>query len=238
MAYDFLGLVNDVNQRVNEIQLSPSNFASATGFYGTAKQAVNSSLRHINTQQFEWPFNHVTVEEPFIVGQTRYAYPYDAKTVDFDSFRIKRDESLGNHTQKLMLVSYEEYLENNVDQEYKDANYQLPRFVFRTPDLQYGVSPAPDQEYTVVYEYYRLSTDLILHSDVPNIPEQFRQVIIDGAMYYAYLFRNSADEAQLSYQLFTQGIKSMRSMYINRYDYLRSTVLSIHHNPTGHDRIS
>lgn len=237
MAYNYLGLVNDINQRVNETQLSEANFASASGFYSTAKQSVNSAIRHINTQEFEWPFNHVLAEDTLAVGTTRYPFPSDAKTVDFDSFRIKRDATLGNATQKLNLVSYEEYLETSVDQEYNTSGYSLPRSVFRTPDSQFGVTPAPNQAYEVVYEYYRLNSDLILATDTPEIPEQFRHVIVDGAMYYTYLFRNSPDEAQLSYNLFTQGIKSMRTLYINRYDYVRSTIVPIHSSSTGYDRI-
>ena len=225
MAYDFLGLVNDLNERVNETPLTTSNFSSAQGFYSTAKQAVNSSIRHINTQQFEWPFNHVTFEGNLSEGTTRYPYPYDAKTVDFDTFRIPADSGLGNSTKKLSILTYEDYLENYVDHEYSPERRSLPWGVFRTPDGGFGVVPTPDQDYPLVYEYFQTSFDLILPTDVPDIPEQFRHVITDGAMYYVYMFRNSGEEAQVTYNLFTQGLKSMRSLYVNRYDYLRDTVI-------------
>ena len=45
-------------------------------------------------------------------------------------------------------------------------------------------------------------------------------------MYYAYLFRGDGQMAQLSLQKFEDGIKNMRSMLINRYDYLRSYMVS------------
>ena len=38
MAYDYLGLVNDVNRRLNEVELTSSNFATATGEYSMIKQ--------------------------------------------------------------------------------------------------------------------------------------------------------------------------------------------------------
>ena len=60
MAYNFLGLVNDVNRRVNEVQLTSSNFATAKGFYDLGKDAVNYAIRYINQSEYEWPFNHVT----------------------------------------------------------------------------------------------------------------------------------------------------------------------------------
>ena len=31
MAYDYIGLVNDINKRLNEVELTSSNFATATG---------------------------------------------------------------------------------------------------------------------------------------------------------------------------------------------------------------
>ena len=60
---------------------------------------------------------------------------------------------------------------------------------------------------------------------MPSIPEQFRYIIVDGAMYYAYLFRGETQEAQVMQMKYLDEIKSMRSLYVNRYDYARSTVI-------------
>lgn len=236
MAYDYLGLVNDVNKRLNEVELTSSNFATVTGFYSAAKDAVNGALRHINQSTFEWPFNHVEQEDVLTAGEVRYGYPADAKTLDFDSFRIKRSASFGNDTRKLKLMAYEEYLENHVDAEYDTSNTgirSIPRVVFRTPNQGFGVYPPPDNAYELVYEYYRLPVDLIGATDVPSIPEQFRYVIVDGAMYFAYLFRGNTQDATLQFQKFEEGIKDMRTLYVNRYDYVRDTRISL----TGGTRV-
>ena len=44
-------------------------------------------------------------------------------------------------------------------------------------------------------------------------------------MYYAYLFRGNTQDATLMQSKLDDGIKNMRNIYINRYDYLRSTVI-------------
>ena len=227
MAYDYLGLVNDVNRRLNEVELTSSNFAVATGEYSMVKDAVNAAIRFVNTHEYEWPFNHVEAEETMTAGVVRYAYPADAKTLDMDSFRIKRDDTLGNATKRLKIISYEEYLDKYVDIEYSSSDNRraLPDYVFRSPSLEFGFVAAPDKEYTVVYEYYRLPVDLINATDVPSIPEQFRYILLNGAMHFAYMFRGEAQEASLIQQRFTDEIKNMRSLYINRYDYVRSTVI-------------
>jgi hypothetical protein len=236
MAYNFLGLVNEINRRLNEVELTSSNFSTAKGFYAHAKDAVNASLRHINQSEYEWPFNHVVQEDVLTAGITRYPFPDDCKVISFDTFRIKEDSSLSNNTRKLKQVAYEEYLEKSVSQEYKTIteNNALPNYVFHAPSLEYGMIPPPDQAYTVVFEYYRIPVDLEQSTDVPAVPERFNHIIVDGSMYYAYLFRGDTQMAQLSLQKFEGGIKNMRSMLINRYDYLRSYMIT---NNTGGSRL-
>jgi hypothetical protein len=171
----------------------------------------------------------VSQEEFLTPGEVRYSYPSDAKTIDFDSFRIKRDAALGNETRKLKTVVYEDYLDKFVDAEYNTSNTgirTLPYLVFRSPSMEYGVYPPPDKAYEIVYEYYRLPVDLINATDVPSTPEQFRYIIIDGAMYYAYMFRGNTQDAQLQFVRFEEGIKNMRTLYINRYEYVRDTRVS------------
>ena len=223
MAYDFLGLVNDVNKRLNEVELTTSNFASTTGYYSFVKEAVNSSIRHINQEEFEWPWNHVEEELTLVAGVSRESFPVDAKTLDMQSFRIQRSATLGNGTQYLRPLQYEEYLEKFVDQEYDTgtSNRGLPRHVVRAPSREFILTPEPDKAYTLTYEYYRLGFDLALAVDVPSIPESYRHVIVNGAMYYVYQFRNDGQMANMSKQMFTEGIKYLRSQHINRSDYIR-----------------
>jgi len=56
-------------------------------------------------------------------------------------------------------------------------------------------------------------------------------------MHYAYLFRGESQEASMMQQRFLDEIKSMRSLYINRYDYLRSTVITRGHTSVSSFRV-
>lgn len=228
MSYDFLGLVNDVNTRLNEVHLTESNFSSATGFYNQAKEAVNSSVRYINQSQHQWPFNHIEQEETLSAGIVRYGLPADAKTIDYDSFRIIKNASLNNETVKLRKLSYEEYLEKFVDLEYETSTgvRDLPDYIVQTQGLEYAVVPPPDKDYEIVYEYFRYPVDLINATDIPNIPERFRHVIVDGAMHYAYLFRSNSQDAVLAKQRLDEGVKHMRTLLTNRTEYMRSTAIT------------
>jgi hypothetical protein len=227
MAYNYLGLTNEVNRRLNEVELTSANFPTATGFYAHIKDAVNAAIRDINHTHYEWPFNHILAEETLTAGTTRYAFPSDASTIDFDTFRIKENATFGNATVKLGVVVYEDYLENSVDQEYADntSKRDLPSFVFHALSLEWGVTPPPNQDYEIVYEYYRVPVDLESLSDVPSIPERFRHVIVDGAMYHAYMFRSNEQAANLAKTKFEEGLKRMRTILVNRYTYIRSTAI-------------
>ncbi|UAW59222.1 putative tail structure protein [Roseobacter phage CRP-603] len=228
MAYNFLGLVNEVNRRLNEVELTSSNFATASGFYNSAKDAVNASLRHINHEESNWPWNHVLEEETLTAGVTRYDYPTDAKLIDMNSFRIKKDASLSVGTTKLKLLDYQEYLDKYVDYEYNSGSdtQTIPRNIVRAPSQEFIVIPTPDKAYELVYEYYRNPVSLELWDDVPSVPLEFKHIIVDGAMFYAYQFRADTQASQIAQGKFETGIKYMRSLYINRYDYVRSTVLN------------
>ncbi len=240
MAYNFLGLVNDVNKRLNEVELTSANFASAKGFYSHAKDAVNSAIQDINQLQFQWHWNHVTQETPLVAGTTRYAYPANAKTIDFDTFRIKKNSTFNNDTVKLRIIAYEEYLEKFADQEYTaDTSVRsIPQYVFQTPDREYGVVPSPKEAFTLVYEYYASTTPLENATDTPIIPEMYRHIIDEGAMYYAYMFRSNEQAAAIAKAKFDEGIKHMRIILINRYDYVRGTALANNKRTIAGSRVS
>ena len=223
MAYNFLGLVNAINRRLNEVELTSSNFATATGFYSQAKDAVNAAIRYLNQSEYFWAFNHNTKEQTLVANTSRYAFPTDAKIVNFNTFRIKENTTLGNATTRLTEIAYEDYLDRYVEQEYNTSSGQgVPTQVAQAPDLKFILTPEPDKAYELVFEYYSFPTDLSATTDAPTIPERFQHVIVDGAMHYGYLFRGNTQDAMIMKEKFDEGIKHMRSQLINRTPYVRS----------------
>lgn len=222
----FLELVNEVNRRLNEVELTSGTFPTATGFYAHAKDAVNASIRYINQSEYEWPFNHNLQTLTLTVNQSRYSFPADCKVINFDSFRIREDATIGNATTRLMSISYEDYLDKYVAQEYStSAGQGVPNKVVHAPSLEFILTPEPDKAYVLLYEYYNFSTDLSLYSDTTVIPDRFKHIIVDGAMHYAYLFRGNTQDALVAKEKFDEGIKHMRSMLINRTRYVRSYLI-------------
>ena len=225
MAYDFLGLTNEVLARMNEVVLTATNFTAARGYQIQCQNAVNDAINYINQREFGWPFSHSTQTETLVASQTRYTVPTGTQHVDYETFRISKDNTLGVDATTLRVLDYKEYVDKYIGQETSSGVGGVPNFVFRTPDNNYGLYPYPDKAYVLKYEFNSRPTALAAASDVPTVPEQFRQVIADGATAYAYQYRGEAQQYGLNFTRFEEGIKHMQSILLNRTDYVRSTYL-------------
>ena len=225
MAYDFLGLTNEVLARMNEVVLTATNFTAARGYQIQCQNAVNDAINYINQREFGWPFSHSTQTETLVASQTRYKVPTATQHVDYETYRISKDNTLGVDATTLRVLDYKEYVDKYIGQETSSGVGGVPNFVFRTPDNNYGLYPYPDKAYVLKYEFYSRPTALAAATDVPTVPEQFRQVIADGATAYAYQYRGEAQQYGLNFTRFEEGIKHMQSILLNRTDYVRSTYL-------------
>ena len=225
MAYDFLGLTNEVLARMDEVVLTATNFTAARGYQIQCQNAVNDAVNYINQREFGWPFSHSTQTETLVASQTRYTVPTGTQHVDYETFRKSKDNTLGVAATTLRVLDYKEYVDKYIGQETSSGVGGVPNFVFRTPDNNYGLYPYPDKAYVLKYEYYSRPTALAAATDVPTVPEQFRQVIADGATAYAYQYRGEAQQYGLNFTRFEEGIKHMQSILLNRTDYVRSTYL-------------
>lgn len=211
----FIELVNAVSRRVNEVELTESNFVSADGYFASAKDAVNASLRFINQDTFTWPFNWAQETLLLTPGVERYSFPVDAKHLSFDTFRIRRLTE--DHHHMLHSINYEDYLRHSHNSSGR------PHMVYRRPGLEFGLHETPREAFELTYDYYRLPLDLEGPNDEPSIPDNFKHVVVDGAMYYVYLFRSNDQSAMISYEKFQEGIKDLRSIYINRWENIGDT---------------
>ena len=299
----FLSLTNSVLARLNEVQLTSSNFSNARGIQVQAQNAVNESIRYINQREFQYPFNHTTKTQTLSPGIVRYSIPTDAKHVDYNTARIVKDSTIGASGANLSILQYNDYINReSVTQEDEivtttlaealDAseteidltsstgfdstgkifieneeitytgistntltgcirgangttaathdngtsvaqfdNGAVPRFIVRTLDNNFLLFPFPNRAYTLKYDYFSFPTDLSGQSDTTTIPARFDPVIIDGATAFVYQYRGETTQYQLNFSRFEQGIKNMQSLLVNKYEYVRSTVIQ---QPTGY----
>ena len=105
-------------------------------------------------------------------------------------------------------------------------NGGIPQFIVRSPDNNYLLYPLPDKQYTLAFDYFTFPDDLAAHGDTTTIPDRFLPVIVDGATAFVYQYRGEMQQYQLNFDRFEDGIKNMQSLLINKYEYVRSTVIN------------
>ncbi len=117
MANSFLTYTNDALAKLNEVQLTSTDFSDARGIQIQVKNAVNQAVRYINQREFGWPFNAAEASKTLTAGVVKYALPSNTKYVDYGTFRIRKSETFGNAARHLAYLDYKEYLDLHIKQE-------------------------------------------------------------------------------------------------------------------------
>lgn len=220
MAYNFLDLTNVVLTAFNEVNLTSSNFDSCKGVQAHAKDCVNDAISDINQEELEWPFNHTSGTQ--VLDSTtptqEYSLPADYDMVDWESFRIQPDNTLEENGRHLIWYPWEYYLARYYERDHLHTNVSTgkPEAVFQRVEDKFGVTPFPDKDYTVAFDYYALPTRLDAYDDVPSIPEKYRNVIELCAKRYMHIFRDNFETAAAIKEEYEDALQNMRTILINK----------------------
>jgi hypothetical protein len=214
----YLALVNNVLDRLNEVNLDSSSFSSARGIHSAAKLGVKNAINRINSQKWEWPFNYATATKTLSIGINIYAFEADYKIADWESFYIVAGTygSQTIKTQRLVPIQRQEWYKWHRDRDLDNAvaGREFPKEVFWNSNQQFGVTPVPDQAYVINYNYWKTTTDLSLYSDTITIPENFNWVIEQGALEDMYVFLDNDQRAALGSVTFKDAISQMARILI------------------------
>jgi hypothetical protein len=225
MPSTYIDLCNKVLRRLNEVEIAQDDFANVRGVQALVKDAVKASVAQINQAEYEWPFNAAEHTQTLVQGQEEYTWPDYFKVSDWNTFQIIEDDSLNVGFKTLKAIDRDEWYKNHRDDDYTagTAGRGVPDFVFPSHGNGFGVSPSPNAAYRVRFRYYQNYSDITAYNDVTRIPESFDTVIIDGALYHLYMFKDNVESAQVAFLAFERGIKNLQTLYINSYDYVRDT---------------
>lgn len=230
----FLDITNDVLSRVNETQLNELNFAQSPGPHLNARNGVLDSIDLFNQEAYEWPFNHRTGTITTVSGQRTYDLPSDYKVIDPDTFFVRADSANDIESRVLEYIEYEEWHSKYRE---RDANISSgipgtgqaisrPSRIYKTQDDKIGLTPVPDRELTVEYEYWVNPTKPVNATDDIGIPAEFDHIIVQGALYYVYMYRDNLEQARESQRKFRRLLSNARSIDINDMKYIYDTRVS------------
>lgn len=210
MGSTYISLVNRVLRRINEVEVTEPQFASVKGLQSMAKDAVLDAIREVQQDKWQWPFLSVNQNQVLVKGQTEYSWPEDYQSVDWGSFQIERDEALSVSATHLEVINKDEWYTHfrDIDDENTVDGLRPPRFVFKT-NSGWGITPAPNEAYTVSYKYFKDLTELSIFSDTTEIPSKYDNIITWGALSHMNLFRENPDGYNIARSSFKEGIKNM-----------------------------
>lgn len=223
----YMSLTNQLLRRLNEVEIGQSDFPSARGVQAMAKDAINASMEQIQQAEFTWPFNAATGSQVLTIGTETYAWPSNLKIVNWESFHISKDDALNENGRRLRYMPRELWLKNRkqADDYAGSDGLSPPAWVFPGHVNGFGVSPSPDKAYTVTFDYWKRHIAPILHNDVSTIPSNYDEVIIQGAIYHFYLFRDNTEHASMAEKRFTNQLSDMRTLLINKPDRISSSMI-------------
>tara|TARA_S200000501_G_C20837848_1_gene750226 strand:- start:154 stop:843 length:690 start_codon:yes stop_codon:yes gene_type:complete len=222
MPATYLDLSNRVLRRLNEVEMTSSDFPTTRGVQALVKDAVKASIASINQSEFEWPFNAAEHTETLVIGKEEYDWPQYFKVVDWNSFQLITVVNGSNVFEKLDYISRDEYYENyrDADNNADSAGIEKPNYVYPSHGNGFGVTPSPDAAYKVRFRYFLNYATLTLYDDQTRVPESFSSVIVDGALMHMYMFKDNVEAAQVSRLLFMEGLKNLQTLYINNFEQI------------------
>lgn len=225
MPSTYITLCNQVLRRLNEVEISQSDFANVRGIQALVKDSVKAAVAKINQAEFEWPFNAAEHTQTLVTGQSEYTWPDYYKISDWNSFQLQKNDALDVDYTTLTYMDRDEWYAKHRDEDYKagTAGKAQPTHVFPGHGNGFGVTPSPDKAYSVRFRYYLNYSDITDFDDVTRIPSSFDTVIVDGALYHLYMFKDNLEAAQAAFIAFERGIKDLQTLYINNYEYIRDT---------------
>lgn len=230
MALTYMNLVNALLREMNEVELTSSNFDDARGQHARAKDCIRYAVQEINAHHHQWPFNAYEHTEVLTAGTYEYPWPLTFKTVDWNSFEIQSDATIGNEMRTLGVMDRDEWYTRYRDQDEQarvdGTGSDIPDYVFKTHGMGYGLTPNPDEEYTLTFRYYANPTALSSYDDETTIPEAFEYVILLAAAASLYRFFDGIVYDEKVTEKFKRALTDMRTLLINDEISVRSTVVN------------
>lgn len=88
----------------------------------------------------------------------------------------------------------------------------IPEFAYKYGESIF-VYPAPAAAYTVTLRYYKSPTELTADADVPEIPQEFRELLVVGAAYRVFQTKDNYDKAAILENKYMELLQKLVSRY-------------------------
>lgn len=159
------------------------------------------ACNEIESKFFDWNFLWATGSLTLVADQSVYVpseLPSDINIFDLDSFKL--DGKFLNQA-----INYDA---GSI--ELQDSAGQPINIIIR-PDGALIVDPAPDQEYTLTFDYFKTAASLVADGDTPNIPPSHHAAIVGRALMFFANFNDAAELKAQGQEMYAVGMQQLES---------------------------
>ena len=199
MAYQLSDLITEAQRRAND-----SSYSSAE-----ITDYLNDTIREVSSRH-TWPFLEKVVEGPLTIGETTYDEQTD-HDVTLDSYLIHPDST--TDVSLLTYLGHDEFFSIFPN---PDASTQNRPTHWTTFAGNITFNCPPDQAYVFRQRYYKVPTALSQSSDVPTVPERYKEVLLRGVLSRIEERRDNFDYAAIHRNEFENLLEDMAMRLIPR----------------------
>lgn len=95
--------------------------------------------------------------------------------------------------------------------------------------------PVPDAAYTLSLRYYKKPTEMDADDDVPEIPSEFREILVVGAAYRVMQVKDNYDQAAILQNKYDEILQKLVYKY-SQFQTGRPTIMRINRSGMGKTR--
>ena len=197
---NFLDLVNRLRLECGMSGADLVTVVGQTGENNRAVQWVNASWNDIQTAHQDWQWMRKTATFPTVAGQALYPNGTGPGTTGVTDFGMWARDTFRNYptAQGLAAEIYMDYIDyENWRNSYMYGALRFqetrPFQVTIAPDKSLGLGPFPNDQYTVLGDYYSAPAPMVLDTDIPPLPVQFHMAIVHRAKMYYGRYESAAE---------------------------------------------
>lgn len=197
MAYTLSTIAGQVRSRIRDTSYDPT----------LTTDAINDTINDV--------FNEYTL--PFM--QTTQTYTLTAGTSDItngsglpDNYVQAIDLIVTSTGLEMVLPYRETSISDGTNPDQDDQAANTPQYWYKYGDT-IRIYPKPAAAYTVTLRYYKKPTELSADSDVPEIPSEFKELIVVGAAYRIMQIKDNYDQAGILQNKYDEILQKMVVRY-------------------------
>lgn len=186
----------DLQQEVLDYGFSPTRYRASI------KRWLNDALKRVY-RKLDFPENQTEAAVPFVAGTREYSLPADfirlSRSDDEGSLRIELAGAADLPVHEVPLV------EINA----RDETATGRPLLFALKASTFVVWPAPDATYTGRLPYWAGAAEMVADTDVPNIPDEYCELLVAYALSLAYGKEDDDAMARQHGERWSQGLLEM-----------------------------